>query len=141
MNIRYTVCGALFLITTAAAALAWQAAPPKTVAQKTAGCADKVKEVVVDTAKTVASKTKDGLSKAGEVMTDAWITTRVHERFVGIDVLKDSDISVDSSQHVVTLKGTVLSRAGRTKAASVALGTEGVRRVVNKLSVGPKLKK
>ena len=99
---------------------------------------EKTKDAVVKDTKLVVKKTKEGLSKTGEVMTDAWITTRVHERFVGVDVLKDSDISVDTSNHVVTLKGTVMSRTGRSKAASVALRTEGVHRVVNRLSIGPK---
>ena len=40
--------------------------------------------------------------------------------------------------HLVTLHGTVMSRAGRTKATSVAMGTEGVHRVVNRLTIGPK---
>jgi hyperosmotically inducible protein len=113
---------------------------PQTVAQKTADGADKAKDAVVTVAKAVGNTTKDGVSKTGEVMTDAWVTTRVHGRFVGVDVLKDSDISVDTSNHVVTLKGTVMTRSGRAKASSVAMGTEGVRRVVNKLTVGPKHK-
>jgi len=113
---------------------------PQTVAQKTAEAADKTKDAVVKGAKTVASKTKDGVSKTGEVMTDAWITTRVHERFVTEDLLKDSDISVDTSKHVVTLKGTVMGQAGRARATTVAKGTEGVRRVVNRLTIGPKRK-
>ena len=90
--------------------------------------------------KGVIEKTKDGLSKTGDVMTDGWITTRVHQRFVNEDLLKGSDISVDTSKHVVTLKGTVTGRAGRARAATVAKGTEGVRRVVNRLTVGPKIK-
>lgn len=100
--------------------------------------AEKTKDAVVKGAKIVAEKTKEGLSKTGEVMTDGWITTRVHERFVGEDLLKDSDISVDTSKHVVTLKGTVMGRAGKAKATEVAKGTEGVRRVVNRLTIGPK---
>ena len=99
---------------------------------------DKTKDAVVKDSKIVATKTKEGLSKTGEVMTDAWITTRVHERFVGEDLLKDSDISVDTSNHVVTLKGTVIGRTGRARAARVALKTEGVHRVVNHLTIGPK---
>ena len=99
---------------------------------------EKTKDAVVKDSKIVANKTKEGLSKTGEVMTDAWITTRVHERFVGEDLLKGSDISVDTAQHVVTLKGTVVSRTGRTRAAHVALKTEGVHRVVNHLTIGPK---
>jgi hyperosmotically inducible protein len=71
-------------------------------------------------------------------MTDAWITTRVNQRFVGEKLLKDSNINVDTSKHVVTLKGTVIGPAGRARASRVARGTEGVRRVVNQLTIGPK---
>jgi hyperosmotically inducible periplasmic protein len=69
-------------------------------------------------------------------MTDAWITTRVHARFVDEDLLKGSNISVETSKHVVTLTGTVTGLAGRTKAAEIAKTTEGVHRVVNRLTVG-----
>ena len=131
----------LALLTLAAAHVSAGATlAPQTVAEKTAEAADKSKDAVVKTAKIVAEKTKDGLSKTGEVMTDGWITTRVHERFVGEDLLKDSDISVDTDKHIVTLKGTVTGRAGRNRATTVAKGTEGVRRVVNRLTIGPKRK-
>src|SRR5450759_5249488 len=80
----------------------------QTVTEKTKDGAEKTKDAVVKGTKITAEKTKDGLSKTGEVMTDAWITTRVHARFVDEDLLKDSDISVDTSRHVVTLKGTVM---------------------------------
>ena len=110
------------------------------VVEKTKEGAVKTKDAVVKGAKIAAEKTKDGLSKTGEVMTDGWITTRVHSRFVDEDLLKDSDISVDTDKHVVTLKGTVMGRAGRARATSVALHTEGVRRVVNRLTIGPKEK-
>jgi len=96
------------------------------------------KDAVVKGAKVVGGKTKDGLSKTGEVMTDGWITTRVNSRFVNEELLKGSDINVDTDNHVVTLKGTVMTMAGRTKAGAVARGTEGVRRVVNRLIIGSK---
>jgi hyperosmotically inducible periplasmic protein len=104
----------------------------------TAQVVEKSKDAVVQDTKIVVDKTKDGLSKTGEVMTDAWITTRVHERFIGEDLLKGSDISVDSSHHVVTLTGTVTNSTGRARAARVAIHTEGVHRVVNHLTIGPK---
>ena len=115
-------------------------APPssQTVAEKTKDGAEKTKDAVVKGVKIATEKTKEGLSKSGEVMTDGWITTRVHEGFVGEDLLKDSDISVNTHNHIVTLKGTVMGRAGRDRATTVALHTEGVRRVVNRLAVGPK---
>jgi hyperosmotically inducible periplasmic protein len=98
--------------------------------------AEIAKNAVVKGATTAADASKDGLSKTGEVMTDAWITTRVHARFVAEDLLKGSNISVETSKHVVTLTGTVTGLAGRTKAAEIAKTTEGVRRVVNRLTVG-----
>jgi osmotically-inducible protein OsmY len=72
------------------------------------------------------------------VITDGWITSRVHERFVGERLLKHSDISVDTDDHVVTLKGTVVTAAGRKRATSIAKGTEGVHRVVNHLTIDAK---
>ena len=113
-------------------------AGPLSAQEKIKEGAEKTKDAVVKGAKVVADKTKDGLSKTGEVMTDGWITTRVNQRFVGEKLLKDSDINVDTSKHVVTLKGTVIGQAGRARAANVARRTEGVRRVVNRLTIGPK---
>ena len=110
----------------------------QTVVEKTKEAAGKTQDAVVKGAKVVADKTEDGLSKTGEVMTDGWITTRVHARFVDEALLKDSNISVETKDHVVTLTGTVTARGGRTRATTVARGTEGVRRVVNRLSIGPK---
>jgi osmotically-inducible protein OsmY len=89
-------------------------------------------------AEKVADKTKEGLSKTGEVITDSWIITRVHSKFVGEDLLKDSDINVDSKDHVVTLKGTVMSAAGRARAVEQAKEVEGVHRVIDQLVIGPK---
>jgi hyperosmotically inducible protein len=110
----------------------------QTVGDKAKEGAEKTKDAVVQGTKVAVAKTKEGLSKTGEVMTDAWITTRVHERFVGEDLLKDSDISVETNKHVVTLSGTVMGPAGRARATSVAKKTEGVHRVVNRLTIGAK---
>jgi hypothetical protein len=60
--------------------------------------AEETKDAIVKGTTIAVVKTKDALSKTGEVMTDAWITTRVHQRFVGEDLLNESDISVDSSR-------------------------------------------
>ena len=55
--------------------------------------------------------------------------------FVGEDLLKGSDINVDTNNHVVTLKGTVTSNAGRDRAIALAKRTSGVQRVVDQLTV------
>lgn len=92
-----------------------------------------------DSAKdTAAAKTKTASSDAGEAITDAWITTKVKTQFVGEDALKGSDINVDTNNHVVTLKGTVATPAGRARALAIAKATKGVTRVVDELTISPK---
>lgn len=83
----------------------------------------------------VADRIKKGLNKTGEAITDSWITTKVHWFFMGEDLLKGSDINVDTADHVVTLKGTVASTAGRARAVQLAKETDGVKRVVDQLTI------
>jgi osmotically-inducible protein OsmY len=110
----------------------------KGVAQKTE---DKVKggvdKGVTATGKGI-QKAGEALSKAGGEVTDASILSTIKARFVGDDLLKGSDINVDCDQHIVTLKGTVATQAGRERAVELARGTKGVERVVDKLAIGPK---
>jgi osmotically-inducible protein OsmY len=104
-----------------------EAAATSGVAEKTGKATDKA-----------VDKTKTGASDAGEAITDAWITTKVKTEFVGVDALKGSDINVDTVDHVVTLKGTVASAAGRARAMEIAKTTKGVTRVVDNLTIAPK---
>jgi hyperosmotically inducible protein len=110
-------------------------------AENTKEGVEKVGEKTKAGAEKVGEKTKEGLSKTGEVITDGWITTRVSSKFVGEDLLKDSDINVDTNNHVVTLRGTVMSAAGRARAIEQAKEVEGVHQVVDHLTIGPKIKK
>ena len=57
--------------------------------------------------RTLADQAKAGMTKTGEVITDVWITSKVKWFFVGEDLLKGADINVHTTDHVVTLKGTV----------------------------------
>ena len=120
------VC-AVAMVGLSAASLGATALPAGQIVDKTKEGAEKV-----------VDKTKEGLSKTGEVITDTWITGRVKSKFVGEDLLKGSDISVETTDHVVTLKGTVTSAAGRARAVKEAREVEGVHRVVNRLTIGPK---
>jgi hyperosmotically inducible protein len=108
------------------------------VTKEVKGTAGKAVEKTKDGAGKVVEKTKEGLSKTGEVITDGWITSRVHSKFVGEDLLKDSDINVDTNNHIVTLRGTVMSQAARARAVAEAKEVEGVHSVVDHLTVGPK---
>lgn len=96
---------------------------------------DSTIEVDADADKTVSKRVSDGFNKAGEKISDGWITTKVKWFFVGEDLLDDSEIDVDTKDNVVTLKGTVKSPAGRARAVELAKATDGVKNVVDQLKV------
>ena len=104
----------------------------------TSGVIHRTERGVTGTTGTLASKTERGLSKSGEVISDGWITGHVKTRFIGEDSLKGSHINVDTNEHVVTLKGTVPSAAGRTRAVELARSTDGVHGVVDDLVIARK---
>ena len=102
--------------------------------EKTERAGEKTK----DAAAKVGEKTKETAGTAGEAITDAWITTKIKADFINEDALKGSDINVDTNNHIVTLKGTVASLAGKSRAEQIAKSTKGVTRVINTLTVTPK---
>ena len=119
------------------------------IARTTKGVTKVVNTLTVAPAKDTASKADDKMDKAGEkikdatgtageAITDAWITTKIKADYVNEDTLKGSDINVDTNNHVVTLKGTVASLAGKSRAEQIAKTTKGVTRVVNTLTVTAK---
>jgi hyperosmotically inducible protein len=107
-------------------------------AEKTKEKSEKAAEKTKEKTKDAGEKVKDATSETGEAITDAWITTKVKTQFVGEDALKGSDINVDTNNHVVTLKGTVATAAGRARAVAIAKETKGVTRVVDQLTIATK---
>jgi len=88
-----------------------------------------------DVDKTLTDRAKSGMRRTGEAVTDGWITTKVKWFYLGDDVLKGSNINVDTKDRVVTLNGTVPSAAARTRAMDLANGTDGVLKVVDNLKI------
>ena len=86
----------------------------------------------------MGEKTKDAAVATGDAITDAMINTKIHAKMLDEDTLKGSDINVDVNNHMVTLKGTVASAAGKARAEQIARTTDGVRSVNNTLVIGPK---
>ena len=86
--------------------------------------------------KSVADRMKAGLSRTGEKITDAWITTKVKWFFMGEDALEGSNINADTANGVVTLKGTVKTDAGRKRAVALTQGVDGVKKVVDQMTIG-----
>jgi hyperosmotically inducible periplasmic protein len=68
--------------------------------------------------------------------TDPGITTAVKAKFAADDTVKAYQINVDTSNHVVTLKGNVDSAAAKERAVAIARQTDGVTNVVDQINVG-----
>jgi osmotically-inducible protein OsmY len=107
----------------------------KTGAEKTVEVTKTGAEKTASATKTAAGKTKDVFSKSGEKITDGWITSRIKTNFMADDTLQSSSINVDTTDHVVTLRGAVPTEAARVKAMQIAKDVEGVDRVVDALKV------
>ena len=82
-----------------------------------------------------ADKTSTALGKVSDKASDASVTTRVKADFAGEELLQNTAIDVETTNHIVTLRGTVGSDAAKSRAGVVALTIEGVTRVLNQLVV------
>ncbi len=66
---------------------------------------------------------------------DAGITTAVKSKLAADDTVKAYKIDVDTKRSVVTLTGTVDSAQAETRAVQIARSTDGVKNVIDQLSV------
>ena len=73
--------------------------------------------------------TEDTMDKAGEVVSDTWITSKVKSTFLADDSLSGMVIKVETNKGVVSLSGVVDSETERDLAISKAKEIEGVTAV------------
>src|SRR5256712_13351190 len=66
---------------------------------------------------------------------DSGITTKVKAKMVADDTVKAHEINVTTRDHVVTLSGEVGTTGAKDQAIQIARQTEGVRDVVDQLTV------
>jgi hyperosmotically inducible protein len=92
-------------------------------------------EQVQQTASEAAAKVKVETAKAKDQLSDLWLATKIHSKFVGDHDISARDISVSSEDGVITLKGKVLNEPMRQLAVTIAKNTDGVTQVVNQLDV------
>jgi hyperosmotically inducible periplasmic protein len=74
-------------------------------------------------------------TKAGMAIDDSVITTKIKSSILSDSAIKGSDISVETKNGEVTLTGTVKNQAQLDRAQKLALNTDGVKNVQNKLAV------
>ncbi len=66
---------------------------------------------------------------------DPWITTKVQAQYFLDPQIKGHEISVDTTRGIVLLEGSVETAEQKRQAEQIARETEGVTRVVNRLTV------
>ncbi|HEX2666878.1 MAG TPA: BON domain-containing protein [Gammaproteobacteria bacterium] len=69
----------------------------------------------------------------GDAISDTAVTAKVKAKFVGVDSLKGSDISVTTTNGMVTLTGTAGSSSAKSEAERLAKQVKGVKDVDNEL--------
>ena len=99
--------------------------------------ADRAGEKAERAGEKAADKTASATRKTGRAIDDGWIKSKIYALYMAdcITVLDDSNIDVDVDHGTVTLNGTVKSMEAKTKAASIAKATDGVKSVRDNLKV------
>jgi osmotically-inducible protein OsmY len=105
------------------------------VPTRTTGDVDDNRDATGD-ARNAGDRASDAAGRAGAVVTDAAITTAVKAKVLADANTPGTAIDVDTQGGVVTLTGTVASRAAADRAVALARETNGVKNVVNNLKVG-----
>ncbi len=80
---------------------------------------------------------KESKSTIGQGANDLWLWTKVRSELLTVDGLRESTVNVDVENDVVTLKGTVGTKAQQENAVKAAKSVEGVKEVKDMLKVAP----
>ena len=100
-----------------------------------------VRETVGSTVREVRAEVKEhasagvhtAVNRAEEAVGSAALTSKIKAKMALDDLVKASDINVDTDGSVVTLTGTVASKDEQRRAVRIATETAGVTKVVNHL--------
>jgi osmotically-inducible protein OsmY len=84
----------------------------------------------------VGEKTAVAASRAGEVLSDGALTAKIKSKMALDDQVQARGIDVSTTNHVVTLSGTVRSAAEHDRAIQLAKETSGVTQVIDRLAGG-----
>ncbi len=110
------------------ASVAIAAAPARVMSETTT-------EKVERKADEIGKKAKAATQDAKSAVTDSWLTSKTKIAIFGDARLKRAQVSVDTVNGMVTLRGKVDSGEAKAAAGSVAEAIEGVKSVKNDLQV------
>ena len=99
----------------------------------TAGRVDTEKAKEVGAA--VGEKTAEAANKAAEAISDGALTAKIKSKMALDDTVRARSIDVSTTDHVVSVSGTVRSVAEHDRAVQLAKETNGVTRVIDNLKI------
>jgi osmotically-inducible protein OsmY len=112
------------------------------IQQKAAEKSAEARDAAKDAAAKIDEKTDraqkkagDAAERTGEVIGDAAITTAVKTKFLADTAVSGLRIDVDTTDGVVTLRGTVPNAAEKARAIELARDTKGVKSVKDQLKI------
>jgi hypothetical protein len=112
-----------------------QAGDSGKMAQPGSQAADKMAQPGGQAADKMATQAGQAADKIGGAADDTAITAKVKAAILAEPGLKSLQINVDSKDGTVTLSGNVASDNLRDRAKQIAMGTDGVKNVVDNLTV------
>lgn len=78
---------------------------------------------------TATAKARDAAKDGAAAASDSWITSKVKTQLLADDDVKGSDITVSTTDGIVTLSGVVSTESMRRQATAIASKVEGVKKV------------
>jgi hyperosmotically inducible protein len=83
----------------------------------------------------ISQKTAEAAKRAEEALSDGALTAKIKAKMALDDTVKALDLNVDTVNGVVTITGKVRTRAERDRALALARETNGVRNVVDRVTL------
>jgi len=90
-----------------------------------------------DMAREARERASKSSESVGDSLDDAWIHTKIRTKLLGEGEFPGGSLNVDVKNNVVTLRGTVATKADKAKAEQIAKATDGVKSVKNLLVIKP----
>ena len=88
-----------------------------------------------ETGAAVGEKAADAANRAGAMLADGALTTKIKSKMALDDTVQARSIGVTTTGHVVTVSGHVRSEAERSRALQLARETAGVTQVIDHVTV------
>ncbi len=83
----------------------------------------------------VGEKTAQAANRAAEIVSDGALTAKIKSKMALDDTVRSRSVDVSTTDHVVTLSGTVRSQAEHDRIVQLARETSGVTQVIDHLNV------